>query len=273
MEATGNSYTGGSDWRRLLSTRRGTVLVAIACALLAAGVLAYAAVRYRDSVQHSAGVQTVLIANGTILKGTPGDVVAAQQMFHAQSVAAKNVSTGAIADTAVLHGKVAAADISPGQQLTLGEFTASSGYASQLAPDERVISVPLDASHGLQGVLQAGDRVDVYAGLNLEVSRSGEGGTAGASLRLLVPNVPVLAVDQNSGSAGLGGGGSTGQQADVVLKVRASDAGAIAFASDHGKVWLVLRGPNAAEPDTQAKAVYDVQTLLHGAAASGGGAR
>jgi Flp pilus assembly protein CpaB len=265
MELTGNRYTS-NDWRGLLSTRRGTVIIAIVCTLVAAGILAYAASRYRQSVQHSAGVQTVLVANATILKGTSGDVVATQQLFHTQSIAVKNVSAGAVADTAVLHDQVAAADISPGQQLTLGEFTASGGYASQLAPDERVISIPLDASHGLAGVAQAGDRVDVYAGLNLEVSRSGEGGSAGASLRLLVSNVPVLAVDQGSGS-GLGSGGA-GQQADVVLKVKASDAGALAFSSDHGKIWLVLRGPNAAEPNTQAKETYNVQTLLRGGASS-----
>jgi Flp pilus assembly protein CpaB len=265
VELTGNRYTG-SDWRGLLSTRRGTVMVAIVCTLVAAGILVFAASRYRQSVQRSGGVQTVLVANGTILKGTSGDVVATQQMFHTQSIAVKHVSAGAIADTAVLHGQVAAADISPGQQLTLGEFTASGGYASQLAPDERVISIPLDASHGLAGVAQAGDRVDVYAGLNVDVNRSGGSGALGASVRLLVSNVPVLAVDQNSGSGGVGGGG--GQQADIVLKVRASDAGALAFASDTGKIWLVLRGPNAAEPSTQAKATYNVQTLLRGPASS-----
>ncbi len=263
MELTGNRYTS-NDWRKLLSTRRGTVIIAIVCTLVAAGILAYAASRYRQSVQRSAGVQTVLVANATILKGTSGDVVATQQMFHTQSIATSHVSAGAIADTAVLHGQVAAADISPGQQLTLGEFTAGGGYASQLAPDERVISIPLDASHGLAGVAQAGDRVDVYAGLNLE-------GSAGASLRLLVSNVPVLAVNQGS-SSGLGSGGA-GQQSDVVLKVKASEAGALAFASDHGKIWLVLRGPDAAEPGTQAKAIYNVQTLLRGGASSTEGTR
>jgi Flp pilus assembly protein CpaB len=263
VELTGNRYAG-NDWRKLLSTRRGTVIIAIVCTLVAAGILAYAASRYRQSVQSSAGVQTVLVANATILKGTSGDVVASQQMFHAQSIAVKNVSAGAIADTAVLHGQVAAADISPGQQLTLGEFTASGGYASQLAPDERVISIPLDASHSLAGVVQAGDRVDVYAGLSLEGSVAA--GSVGASLRLLVSNVPVLAVNQNSGS-GLGSS-SAGQQSDVVLKVKASDAGALAFASDHGKIWLILRGPNAAEPSAQTKAVYNAQTLLRGPASS-----
>lgn len=263
MELTDNSYTG-SGWRRLLATRRGVVSVAALCTLVAAGILTYAASRYRQSVQGSGGVHTVLVANGTILKGTSGDVIASQQLFHAQSIAAKQVSAGAVADTALLHGKVAAADISPGQQLTLSDFTNSGGYVSQLAPDERVISVPFDASHGLQGVAQVGDRVDVYADLERST------GAAGAVTVLLVSNVPVLAVNQNSGG-GLGGASGTGQQADVVLKVKAGDAGALAYASDHGKVWLVLRGADAAEPNSQA--FYDAQALSHGATASTGAGR
>lgn len=269
MELTGNRYAG-RDWRRWLSTRKGTLIVAAGCTLVAAAILVYAASRYRQSVQSSDGVRTVLVASGTIVKGTSGDTVTSQQLFHTQSVAAKQVTAGAIADTAALHGKVAAADISAGQQLTAGEFTAKGGYAAQLAPDERVISIPLDASHGLEGVVQAGDRVDVYAGLNLQLSRTSSGGAAGVALRLLVSNVPVLAVNENSGS-GLGSSSGTGQQADVVLRVRASDAGALAFASDNGKVWLVLRGSNAAEPSTQAKETFNVQALLHGIPSSGGG--
>jgi len=257
MELTGNRYAG-SDWRKLLSTRRGTIVVAAFCTVVAAAILVYAASRYRQSVQSGAGVQTVLVANGTILKGTPGDVIASQQLFHTQSIAAGQVSAGAIADTALLHGKVAVADISPGQQLTASDFTASGGYISELAPDERVISVPLDSSHGLQGVVQVGDRVDVYADLE------GAGGASGAVTELIATNIPVLAIDQVSGS-GLGAGGA---QSDVVLKVKAHEAGAFALASDHGKVWLVLRGSDAAEPGAQP--TYDLQTLR---AATGGPAR
>lgn len=263
MELTGNRYTRSGDWRKLLATRRGTVAVAAICVLLAAGILIYSASRYRDSVQNSGGARTVLVANGTIAKGTPGDVIASQQLFHEQSVAAKQVTAGAVADTALLHGKVAATDISPGQQLTTGDFTASGGYVSQLAPDERVISLPLDSSRGLKGVVEAGDRVDVYGDLHVEGNRLSTSSNVSA---LLVSNVPVLAVDQNAG-AGLGSSGGIGQQSDVVLKVKASDAAALAYASDNGKVWLVLRGSDAAEPTSQS---FNVQTLQRGAPSGAG---
>lgn len=268
MELTGNRYSG-NDWRRLLSTRRGTLAVAGACTLLAGIVLAFAAASYRHSVQSSGGARTVLVANTTIPKGTPGEVVASQQLFHAQSIQARQMSAGAIADTALLRGKVAAADISPGQQLTLGEFTTGGNYVSRLAPDERIISVPLDTSHGLRGVVEAGDRVDVFADWNFDASGSGGANSSGGALRLLVPNVPVLAVNQNAGG-GLGASNGTNQQADVVLKIKAGDAGAIALASDYGKIWLILRGSNAAEPSGPATRPYNVQTLLRSTRVGGG---
>jgi pilus assembly protein CpaB len=262
----------GGDWRKLLSTRRGTAIVAAVCTVVAAGILLFAASRYRSSVDAGGRPAAVFVANSVIQKGTPGDVIASQQMFRTETVAGKQLATGAIADAAALHGKVAAIDINPGQQLTAADFTVGSGIAAQLAPTQRAMSIPLDTSHGLSGILHAGDRVDIYAGLNLSATNLG-GGQARAALRLLIPNVPVLQVGVNGGSGGLGAGQGVNQQADIVLKVNATDAGALAFASDAGKVWLVLRGANAVEPTSQAQTVYSINTLLQGGNAVAAGGR
>jgi Flp pilus assembly protein CpaB len=254
----------------MLSTRRGTALIAAACTVVAAGVLLFAAGRYRHSVNQTAQPEIVFVASSLIQKGTPGDVIASGNMFRSEKIATKQVATGAIADSTLLHGKVAARDIQPGQQLTLSDFTANGGYAAQLAPKQRAISVSVDTSHGLSGVLQAGDRVDVYAGVSASSNGSTSGGTgAGAALRLLMPNVPVMAVNLN-GNGGVGSG-SVNSQADVVLKINAADAGALAFASDNGKIWLVLRGANAVEPRTQNQALYTLNSLLLGAKPAGAG--
>jgi Flp pilus assembly protein CpaB len=263
VELTAKRYKGGGGFRRALSTRRGTILVAGACTAMAAAVLLFAASRYRESVNASGQPQTVLVATSVIQKGTPGSVISTGGMFRSERIVAKQVSAGAIADAAALRGKVAATDINPGQQLTLGLFTTGGGYGSQLAPDQRVMSVPLDASHGLAGVLHGGDRVDVYAGVNASLSGGGSSASANAAVRLLLSNVPVLAVGQNNGS-GVGGGNGVSAQSDVVLKVSARDAGALAFAADNGKVWLVLRGPNAKDPKTQTQALYTINSLLLG---------
>ncbi|HEX5225271.1 MAG TPA: Flp pilus assembly protein CpaB [Solirubrobacteraceae bacterium] len=252
MEFTGNNYAR-NDWRKMLGTRKGTIIVAGICAALAAAILIVALNHYRESVGSGNDQETVLVASGLIQKGTAGDAVAGEQLFQTKSVAAKQVSTGAIADTAQLHGRVAVADIYPGQQLTAAEFTTSSGLTSQLAPAQRAMTVALDPSHGMIGQLQTGDHVDVYA--DLESSASHTGG----DVRLLVANAQVLKA--GTGASGLGGGNSQNQQSSVTLNVSAAEAGGLAYAADNGKIWLVLRPANAS---TSPVNTITAQTLLSG---------
>ena len=271
MEVTERRYKGGGSLRRLLSTRRGTAIVAGACTVVAAAILALALASYRHSANATAQPETVFVASTLIQKGTSGNVISSGGMFRAERIAAKQVSAGAIADASMINGKVATADISPGQQLTLSDFAAGGEVISQLAPNERAISIPLDSSHGLGGVVHVGDRVDVYAGLDASVNKSASGASAGVALKLLLRNIPVLSVSSNSAS-GLGSS-SASSQSNVVLKVKANDAGAIAFASDNGKVWLVLRGANATGPDVQSRVSYTVNSLLLGSGSGGNGGK
>jgi Flp pilus assembly protein CpaB len=62
-------------------------------------------------------------------------------------------------------------------------------------------------------------------------------------------------------------------ESDVVLKVKADDAGALAFAADNGKIWLVLRGANATGPDVQRQVTYTVNSLLLGSKSSQAGGK
>ena len=71
MELTGKNYTR-NDWRRLLATRKGTVVVAGLCALIAAAILIVALDRYRHNINTSGNQETVLVASGLIQKGTAG---------------------------------------------------------------------------------------------------------------------------------------------------------------------------------------------------------
>jgi pilus assembly protein CpaB len=257
VELTGKNYTR-NDWRKLLSTRRGTVIVAGICALVAAGILLLAMNRYRENVDTSGNQETVLVASGLIQKGTPGDAIAGGQQFRPTSIAAKQVSAGAVADTAQLHGKVAVADIYPGQQLTASDFTTNGGLTAQLAPNQRAMTISVDQAHGMVGQIHNGDHVDVYAGLQLTPAT----GRAEPAVRLLMTNVQVLQAGTSS-HTGLGSGGSNAST-DVTLNVRDDQAGSLAYAADNGNVWLVLRPANAAAA-TQASPVT-AQSLLAGGA-------
>lgn len=256
--------------RGLPATRHGAVALALLCAVAAAIVIVMAISHARSSASTATTQENVLVAGNTIEKGTSGEVIASQKLFKTLALPAKSVAGGAITDTAALQGKVATQNILPGQQITVGDFAARGGYDSQLAPSQRAMSIPLDTSHGLDGVVQPGDHVDVYAGLSTDVNGSGSSGsgagvttgTTSASMRLLMADVPVLAVNLNQGS-GVGSSGPS-QQADVVLRVNADAAGALAFASDNGKVWLILRGAGAVTPKTSKGVLYTVNSVLHG---------
>src|ERR1700740_2450910 len=115
MELTGNKYTR-TDWRKFLATRRGTVMVAGVCALIAAAILIFAMQRYRHSVSSEGNPEPVLLAPQKIQKGPSGAAIANGQLFKPTSIPIKQVSGGAIADAYQLHGKVAPAQILPGQR-------------------------------------------------------------------------------------------------------------------------------------------------------------
>jgi len=256
MELTGKNYTR-NDWRSFLATRRGTVLVALACGIVAAGILIFAMARYRHSVNAEGKQQTVLVASGVIQKGTSGDAIASEQLFKPSSILAKQVSAGAILDTAALHGKVAAQDIEPGQQLTAADFTASGGLTGQLAPAQRAVTIPVDTPHGMVGQIHTGDHVDVYASFDVEPLH---GGRNHPVVRLLMSNIQVLKAGGETG-----GGLAASQQTNATLNVNDVQAAPLAFAADNGKVWLVLRPANTTvNPPSP---VITVETLLQGSTA------
>jgi Flp pilus assembly protein CpaB len=242
---------------RLTSTRRGTLALAALAALLAgAAVLVYLN-SYRHSLNTGATPATVLVAKQLIAKGTPGESVAATGMFTTTTIRESQLLNGAISDPVSLRGRVATHDIFPGQQLTTADFAVGgASVATALTKTQRLISIPLDTSHGLVGQVNAGDHVDIFAGFNvLPIDARGVPLGSGQSrpvLKLIMQNVPVISVNK----------AAQGSNSNVSLKVSDSDAENLAFASDNGKLWLVLRPPSGAKPVPPR--LVSVETLLLG---------
>ncbi len=229
----------------LPATRRGAVILASACALAAALILVVALNQYRKNVATAGRQDSVLVATGDIQKGTSGELIAAQQLYRVAPVLEQHLAPGALVDAASLRGEVAAHDILPGQQLTAADFIpGSSDVVGQLGPDQRAVSVPVDTAHGLIGLIQVGDRVDVYADFNTQGGAGSPVASTGSNgapvVKLLIPNALVLKVPQGSG--GLSGSSST---STVSLALSANQVGPLTFASENGKVWLALRPGNA----------------------------
>jgi Flp pilus assembly protein CpaB len=247
--------------QRLISTRRGSLYVAMGAALLAGIAILVYLNGYRNRLQAGTTPVTVLIARQTIPKGTPGNVVASKAMFTATTIRESQLREGAFSDPGSLAGKVATTQVYEGSQLTAGEFSASStSVAGTLTDRERVVAIPLDSAHGLIGSIEAGNRVDIYAGFNIIPLRAdgtpANGGQARPVLRMIMSDVPVVAIANSTGGVGSKG-------ANVSLQVTDQQAAELAFASDNGKVWLSLR-PSAGAKSSPPR-IVSAETLLLGA--------
>ncbi len=153
---------------RLVSTRRGTLFIALLAALLAGVTVVAYLNQYRNSLQAQGALVTVLVARDSIPKGTSGNVLATKSLYTATTIRESQLREGAISDPASLRGTVATREVFEGAQLTSTDFVAAGdSLAATLTDRERLISVPLDAAHGLIGEIEAGNRVDVYAGFNV----------------------------------------------------------------------------------------------------------
>jgi Flp pilus assembly protein CpaB len=211
---------------RFLATRRGTIVLGVAAAVLAALVLLVYLNQYRDSVSAGSAPVSVLVARSLIEVGTPGDAVAAQGRTELVQTAEDSVLPNALTDPSSLTGTVTINRVFPGQQLTLADFQAVgvSGVGAQLQKNQRAVAVPVDAENGLVGRLVAGDKVDIY-------------GSFDNVLKLMMQDILVLEPAVADGG-GIGGGGSSG---NVLVRVTPRQASQLAFAADNGKLWFVLR--------------------------------
>ena len=232
----------------LLSTRKGTLLIGGAAAVLAAILLIVYLNRYRSSLNTSNATVTVLVAKKLIQKGAPGDIVASNRQFQVADIARRDLKAGAITDPGSLAGLVAAHDIYPGQQFTASDFQVAPAGSLQtrLTGKQRAIAIPFDGAHGLTGGISDGDHVDVYVGITVV-------GTAGSqpALKLLMQNALVLRTAATGAPSGT-----------VVLRGTGRQTAELAWAADNGRLWLVLRPASGAKP--QRPGLVTAQRLVAG---------
>jgi len=233
--------------QNLFTTRRGSLLVGAAAAVLAGIILLAYLHQYRNSVNSASAPVSVLVAKNLIQKGTPGDIIGTSSQFQVASVPKGQLQVGALTDPAALSGRVAVTDIYPGQQLTAAYFAyAPPGtLQTKISGSDRAISVQIDAEHGMVGQIGAGDHIDIFVGVN----RLGSGGTQ-PIIKLLMEDITVLRAPLGTG-AGLYTLRATGRQAAV-----------LAYASDNGKLWFVLRPASGAK--TVIPGFISAQSLLLG---------
>ena len=131
---------------KVTQSRGWTLALGIAAAALAAILLIAYLVQYRSSVNDSTAPTPVLVAKNLIPKGTSGTVIAEKQLFQAATLAKDDLKVGAISDPAYLNGRVAVADIFPGQQITTADLSAglTDAIPTQLTGIQRAVAIPVE---------------------------------------------------------------------------------------------------------------------------------
>jgi Flp pilus assembly protein CpaB len=221
-----NTLTGKVSGK--MSSRGWAIALGIGAIVLAAILLVVYLDRYRARVGGENAPTPVLVAKQLIPAGTPGTLIASNQMYAPTTLPRKEVEVGAIADPQYLSGRAASAQIFPGQQFTATDFatTDTASVDSQITGTQRAISISIDNVHGSLSQVQIGDSVDIYVAV------------AGV-VKLFRPNVKVLAIPAQAGPSG----GS-----NLILRLDTKDAATFAYAADNTQLWFVLRPVIGAKP-------------------------
>jgi len=228
---------------KVSNSRGWTLALGIAAAVLAAILLIAYLIQYRSSVNDSTAPTPVLVAKNLIPKGTSGTVIAEKQLFQAATLSKDDLKVGALSDPAYLNGRVAVADIFPGQQITTADLSAglTDALPTQLSGIQRAVAIPLGGAHGLVGYVSSGDHVDIYFTV---------GSAAGNVLGLLAPNVLVMRAPTADG-------------VPAILRLPAPLAQTVALAADTGSMWFLLRpAGDAKNPPKKAISTQQLQQLI-----------
>lgn len=217
----------------LMATRQGALALALICAVAATGVLMFALGRYKTSVKPPVIPQaTVLVATRAIAKGTSSSVVTAGGVYRAMPIVSTQLAPGAISDASLLTGKVTAVAILPGQQLTVADFVAIPGATATLGPDQRAISLSVSGANANTGIVQAGDRVDVYTQLPGKNGKSFEVLLLRGAQVLDAPGpAPVTAAAKAVAPV----------TTALVLAVTSAQVPRLIYAAQNGQLYLTLR--------------------------------
>ncbi len=237
----------------LMATRQGALMLALLCAVCAAGILVFALGKYKSGLKTVTQQATVLVATGEIPRGAEGSALAAHGLYKSMPVVPSQLAPGALSDASYLQGKTASTTILPGQQLSVADFTGVVGVTGLLTPNQRAISLAISESPGANDVLQPGDRVDVYTYFpddhvvvltdpDVLVLKSAAGPASTSASAGGTSNAPSTGTGTTAGATPAGAGSpSTIAGTSLVLSVSSQAASNIVFAAETGQTYLTLR--------------------------------
>ena len=261
--------------------RRTLVLIV---ALLLAGIAAFAVWQFLSNVEEEKEAELLLravyrVSGGTITEGTEGSLVLSQERAVASEEETRFLPDNAIGTleelTATLTGRVAAGPISNNSILTTDqwvELTADIKPLAERIPEgKQAITIGVDNIQGVNGFIEAGDRINIIVTLTAPIEQIAEEVIASETLteeelraleaeleqgiisRFVMQGLPVLAVgneirvdedaDQTVTVTTVPVEGQEAQQVQtgvLTLEVTPEEAERIVYTFSTGTVWLTL---------------------------------
>jgi pilus assembly protein CpaB len=187
------------------------------------------------------GVNAAFITDGQGARVAPtGTTATIADQASRTAKAAAVVVTGGAGPMEQLYGAIVRQAILANEPITNAKLVrgGAGGYmAVVLQPGMRAIALPVSVNLAAGGFILPGDRVDLIQA-HADTSQ-GSGGSQGFVAQVLLRNIRVLAIDQNSQTPK--NGTQTEVGATATLEVAAADTIVIARAKAQGEVMLALR--------------------------------
>ena len=156
-----------------MSSRRTLILIG---ALVIGGLAAFLTLNYVRGVENESAEQNrlveVLVANGTISKGTAADDALATEQIGMAKRRAADLPASVVRRDAEVAGQVAAVDLSGGEIITGNMFVADTDLtgskSTSLDKGNVAITISVDEAAGVAGLIQPGDSINILATVDNE---------------------------------------------------------------------------------------------------------
>lgn len=206
-------------------------------ALLSAIVTAILLFVFLSSVIKFGGTDTTQVV--TAAQDIPANTLITEEMLANTDVPTDAVLPGAITRMSDVVGKTMKSDIYVGEQIISAKLivpgeTGNGTLSYAIEPGMRAITIAVDATTGVAGMLHPTDRIDL-------VGEFDAGGTVYTDL--VEEYIKVLAVDSVLDATGKAADGTTVAYATITLEVTPAQAMEISNAAYSGTLRAVLRSP------------------------------
>ena len=206
-------------------------------ALLSAIVTALLLFVFLSSLIKFGGTDTTQIV--TAAQDIPANTLITQEMLANTDIPTDAVLPGAITKISDVVGKTMKSDIYVGEQIISAKLivpgeTGNDALSYVIEPGMRAITIGVDATSGVAGMLRPSDRIDLVG----EFSQTGKVYTD-----LIAEYVNILAVDNVLSETGKAADGTTPAYSTITLEVTPKQAMEISMAAYSGSIRAVLRSP------------------------------